>query len=223
VLDEGILFRTNEAAFVATKRNLLRECNLWCIVSLPAGTFVAAGGGVKANILFFKKGEPTEKIWYYDLSNIKVGKRAPLTQADFEDFFRLVSTRGDSEKSWTIDIAARQVEAEAKAAPLEEETETLSQQAAELRDRLAALKKVKKQDTEEYREIEKSAKELEKEARELKNQAQAIKDAVYDLKAVNPNAKLEEDDRTPEELLDFIEAKGREVAEILASLRTKGR
>jgi type I restriction enzyme M protein len=223
VLDEGFLWVTNEAAFVATKRNLLRECNLWCIVSLPAGTFVAAGGGVKANILFFKKGEPTEKIWYYDLSNIKVGKRAPLTQADFEDFFRLVSTRGDSEKSWTIDIAARQVEAEAKAAPLEEETETLSQQAAELRDRLAALKKVKKQDTEEYREIEKSAKELEKEARELKNQAQAIKNAVYDLKAVNPNAKLEEDDRTPEELLEFIEAKGREVAEILASLRTKGR
>jgi type I restriction enzyme M protein len=223
VLDEGILFRTNEAAFVATKRNLLRECNLWCIVSLPAGTFVAAGGGVKANILFFKKGAPTEKIWYYDLSDIKVGKRTPLTEADFEDFFRLVFTRGDSEKSWTIDIAARQAEAEAKAAPLEEEAETLNQQAAELRDRLAALKKVKQQDTEEYREIEKSAKELEKEARELKNQAQAIKDAVYDLKAVNPNAKLEEDDRTPEELLDFIEAKGREVAEILASLRTKGR
>ena len=41
----------------------------------------------------------------------------------------------------------------------------------------------------------------------------------YDLKAVNPNAKSNEDTRTPEELLDVIEAKGREVAEALAVLR----
>ena len=41
----------------------------------------------------------------------------------------------------------------------------------------------------------------------------------YDLKAVNPNAKREQDTRTPDELLDLIEAKGREVAEALATLR----
>ncbi|MBI3932276.1 MAG: hypothetical protein HY317_02575 [Acidobacteria bacterium] len=40
-----------------------------------------------------------------------------------------------------------------------------------------------------------------------------------DLKAVNPNAKNDQDMRTPEELLDVIEAKGREVAEALAKLR----
>jgi type I restriction enzyme M protein len=45
VLDEGVLFRTNETAFVQTKRKLLDECDLWCIVSLPAGTFVNAGAG----------------------------------------------------------------------------------------------------------------------------------------------------------------------------------
>jgi type I restriction enzyme M protein len=39
------------------------------------------------------------------------------------------------------------------------------------------------------------------------------------LKAVNPNAKSNEDTRTPEELLDFIEAKGKEVAEAIAALR----
>ena len=42
----------------------------------------------------------------------------------------------------------------------------------------------------------------------------------YDLKAVNPNAKSDEDTRTPEELLDFIEAKGKEAAEALRKLRT---
>ncbi len=52
VLDEGVLFRTNEGAFVQTKRKLLDDCNLWCILSLPPGTFINAGAGVKANLLF---------------------------------------------------------------------------------------------------------------------------------------------------------------------------
>ena len=41
VIDEGVLFRTNEDAFVKTKRKLLDECDLWCIVSLPGGVFSA--------------------------------------------------------------------------------------------------------------------------------------------------------------------------------------
>lgn len=42
----------------------------------------------------------------------------------------------------------------------------------------------------------------------------------FDLKAVNPHARTEEDTRTPEELLDLIEAKGRELAEALTALQT---
>jgi type I restriction enzyme M protein len=42
---------------------------------------------------------------------------------------------------------------------------------------------------------------------------------VYDLKAVNPNKKPDIDTRTPEELLDIIEAKGKEIVEALAVLR----
>ncbi len=41
----------------------------------------------------------------------------------------------------------------------------------------------------------------------------------YDMKAVNPNAKNDADTRTPERLLNLIEAKGREAAEALAVLR----
>jgi type I restriction enzyme M protein len=48
---------------------------------------------------------------------------------------------------------------------------------------------------------------------------EAIEAKNYDLKAVNPNAKRNADTRTPEELLDLIEAKGREVAEALAVLK----
>jgi type I restriction enzyme M protein len=106
VLDEGVLFRTNENAFVQTKRKLLDDCDLWCIVSLPAGAFVNAGAGVKTNLLFFSKGKPTERIWYYDLSDVKVGKKTPLTLDRFEAFFRLLPSREDSERSWTVDRAA---------------------------------------------------------------------------------------------------------------------
>jgi type I restriction enzyme M protein len=83
VLDEGLLFRTNESAFVETKRKLLDECELWCIVSLPGGVFSTAGAGVKTNLLFFTKGRKTERIWYYDLSQVKMGKKTPMTLAHF--------------------------------------------------------------------------------------------------------------------------------------------
>ena len=83
VLDEGLLFRTNESAFVDTKRKLTDECDLWAIVSLPGGVFSTAGAGVKTNLLFFTKGRPTQRIWYYDLSWVKVGKKTPLTLAHF--------------------------------------------------------------------------------------------------------------------------------------------
>lgn len=83
VLDEGLLFRTNESAFVETKRKLTDECGLWAIVSLPGGVFSTAGAGVKTNLLFFTKGKKTERIWYYDLSWVKVGKKTPLTLAHF--------------------------------------------------------------------------------------------------------------------------------------------
>ena len=85
----------------------LDDCDLWCILSLPPGTFVNAGAGVKANLLFFAKGQPTERIWYYDLSNIKVGKKAPLTLDKFEEFFRLLPKRADSEHSRTVSFQLR--------------------------------------------------------------------------------------------------------------------
>ena len=110
VIDEGVLFRTNETAFVQTKRKLLDDCDLWCIVSMPGGVFSQAGAGVKTNLLFFNKGRPTERIWYYDLSDLKVGKKTPFTLSRMGDFFDLIGDgraggtvgRPDSERSWTV-------------------------------------------------------------------------------------------------------------------------
>lgn len=83
VLDEGLLFRTNESSFVETKRKLIDECNVWAIISMPGGVFSTAGAGVKTNLVFFTKGKKTEKIWYYDLTQVKVGKKTPMTLAHF--------------------------------------------------------------------------------------------------------------------------------------------
>jgi type I restriction enzyme M protein len=221
VLDEGVLFRTNETAFVQTKRKLLDDCNLWCIVSLPGGVFTAAGAGVKTNLLFFVKGEQTEKIWYYDLSDIKTGKRTPFTLAHFEDFFRLLPKRADSERSWTVDMVERREKAKQEAAPLRAQAAARNAEAEPLCEQIKALKAAKKTDTPEFDALAEKVATLEREARELSGKAEDIENAAFDLKAVNPNRKTEDDTRTPAELLALIEAKGREVTAALASLRAQ--
>jgi N-6 DNA Methylase len=72
-----VLFRTNETAFVQTKRKLLEECSVDCIVSLPGGVFSSAGAGVKTNLVFFSKGEQTERVWYYVRSSVPPASLSP--------------------------------------------------------------------------------------------------------------------------------------------------
>ncbi len=219
VIDEGVLFRTNEDAFVKTKRKLTDECDLWCIVSLPGGVFSTAGAGVKTNLLFFAKGKPTERIWYYDLSDVKVGKKTPLTLKHFEDFAAKLATREDSERSWTVDLSARRAKASIDAQLFRATARSKSQELERIKDRLGDLKKAKLRDEVAIGAADTSVAVLLREAREATNKADGIENAVYDLKAVNPHRKIDVDQRTPSELLDLIEAKGRDVASALAELR----
>ncbi|MGI9337488.1 MAG: N-6 DNA methylase [Gammaproteobacteria bacterium] len=127
VMDEGFMFQTNQDAIVRTKRRLLEKCDLYCVVSLPGGVFSQAGAGVKTNLLFFTKGKPTEKIWYYDLSDVKVTKRQPLTLHHFKEFFELLPNRADSANSWTItadDIVKNNYDLKAKNPNKKTETDT---------------------------------------------------------------------------------------------------
>jgi type I restriction enzyme M protein len=218
VLDEGVLFRTTEDAFIRTKRKLLEECDLWCIVSLPGGAFSGAGAGVKTNLLFFTKGRPTKKIWYYDLSDLKVGKRTPFTLDRFEDLFKLLPKRGDSERSWTVDFLARRKQAANDAAPFKAEAENHRHRIEELRE----LRKDEKRAGSKAAKIDKIDEEINEATsaqREALKRAQAIDDTIYDLKAVNPNAVSNADLRTPAQLIEVIEDEGRNVADALARLR----
>jgi type I restriction enzyme M protein len=218
VLPEGILFQTNQDAFVKTKRRLLDTCDLWCVLSLPGGVFTATGAGVKTNVLFFTKGRPTEKIWYFDLSAVKVAKKTPFTRQQLAEFFTLLPTRGDSDRSWTIDIAARRRKAKNEADALRA---TASEPKSRLKKHQEALDNLKKAKAKP--EEQESTKQLitvcEREIRDIDSKAQSIEDAAFDLKAVNPNAKTDEDTRTPAELIDLIETKGREVQALLTKLK----
>ena len=87
----------------ALRKMLLEECNLHTILDLPSGVFT--GAGVKTVVLFFTKGEPTRKIWYYQLNpGRNLGKTNALNEADMEEFLRLQQTKEDSENSWSIDV-----------------------------------------------------------------------------------------------------------------------
>ncbi|TSA19401.1 restriction endonuclease subunit M, partial [bacterium] len=219
VLDEGLLFRTNEDAFTKTKRKLLDDCSVSCILSLPAGVFTAAGAGVKTNLIFFTKGGPTRKIWYYDMSDVKVRKKLPLTLKHFDEFFRLLPDRIDSEKSWIIDIEERRRKATEEARPYKEEANSKLRDADALKLNLKELKQADPKDDARIAETEENLKHIQKAAREAAAKAKEIEDAAFDLKAVNPNRKSVVDTRTPSQLLDIIERKGREVDEALRLLR----
>ncbi|MFO0911494.1 MAG: class I SAM-dependent DNA methyltransferase [Pirellulales bacterium] len=68
---------------------LMQDCNLHTVLRLPRGTFTPYSQGVKANVIFFQKGVPTERVWIYDgRSNVPgiTKKDRPLSAAHFTEF-----------------------------------------------------------------------------------------------------------------------------------------
>lgn len=86
------------------RKKLLEECDLHTVLDCPGGTFL--GAGVKTVVLFFQKGKPTKKIWYYQLGpGRSLGKTNPLNDDDLAEFLALQKKRTDSLKSWTVDVS----------------------------------------------------------------------------------------------------------------------
>ena len=103
VIKNTFLSNTDNAA-VSLRKLLLESCNLHTILDCPGGTFL--GAGVKTVVLFFEKGSPTKKVWYYQLQpGRSLGKTNPLNDADLKQFLELQKSKADSEKSWTVDVS----------------------------------------------------------------------------------------------------------------------
>ncbi len=104
VIKNTFLSNTDNAT-VSLRKLLLESCNLHTILDLPGGTFT--GAGVKTVVLFFEKGSPTQKVWYYQLNlDRNLGKTNALNEKDLADFVELQKTKADSPNSWSIDVTS---------------------------------------------------------------------------------------------------------------------
>lgn len=68
---------------------LTEDCDLHTVLRLPRGTFTPYSPGVKANVVLFTKGYPTETTWIYDARTNVPGitkKDRPLTLEHFVEF-----------------------------------------------------------------------------------------------------------------------------------------
>lgn len=103
VIKNTFLSNADNAA-VALRKELLENHNLHTVLDCPAKTFL--GAGVKTVVLFFTKGEPTQKVWFYQLEpGRSLGKTNPLNDKDLEEFVALQKGFEESEKSWSLNVA----------------------------------------------------------------------------------------------------------------------
>jgi len=102
VIKNTFLSNTDNAS-VNLRKLLLESCTLYAVLDLPGGTFT--GAGVKTVVLFFEKGSPTKKVWFYQLNlNRNLGKTNPLNENDLAEFVELQKTKAESVNSWLVDI-----------------------------------------------------------------------------------------------------------------------
>ncbi len=111
VIKNTFLSNTDNAS-VSLRKLLLENCDLHTVLDLPGGSF--QGAGVKTVVLFFEKGAPTKKVWFYQLNLPRnLGKGNPLSESDLAEFVELQKlalsgvegTKSDSENSWSIDVS----------------------------------------------------------------------------------------------------------------------
>ena len=102
IVIKNTFLSNSDNASVSLRKLLLESCNLHTILDCPGGTF--QGAGVKTVVLFFEKGAPTRKTWYYQLDpGRNLGKTNPLNDEDLAEFVKLQKTFADSPKSWSVD------------------------------------------------------------------------------------------------------------------------
>ena len=103
IVIKNTFLSNSDGAARALRQELLESCNLHTVLDCPGGTF--QGAGVKTVVLFFKKGSPTRKVWYYQLDpGRNMGKTNALNDDDLKEFVALQVRFADSDKSWSVDV-----------------------------------------------------------------------------------------------------------------------
>ncbi|WP_426039898.1 HsdM family class I SAM-dependent methyltransferase [Brevundimonas sp. DC300-4] len=100
VIKNTFLSNTDQAA-TALRKELLETCDLHTVLDMPGGTF--QGAGVKTVVLFFEKGRPTQRTWFYQLDpGRNLGKTNPLNDTDMAEFLAMQAEVGAGPKSWVV-------------------------------------------------------------------------------------------------------------------------
>jgi type I restriction enzyme M protein len=138
IVIKNTFLSNNDGATTALRKELLETCNLHTVLDCPQGTF--QGAGVKTVVLFFTKGEPTGKVWFYQLDpGRSLGKTTALTDEDFKDFITQQATFADSPKSWSVDVTTLNDAYELGTRNPTKPAEDAPRTPAEILDEIAAL------------------------------------------------------------------------------------
>lgn len=168
---------------------------------------------------------PLAVLWSSKILQVRVGDWPQQPENEgrpFPTFARLLACRGnpegESDFSWTVDFAARRARARADMAPHLAEVERLKAQAVVLKEQLADLKKAQAAEKEPAAARE-QLQALDKAAWDAQATADAIDAAIFDLKVVNPKAKVERVTRSSVQIIESIADYGQQVDVALARLK----
>jgi len=105
ILPDGFLFGNGVRTRI--KEDLLAKCNLHTLVRLPKGVF-SPYTSIKTNLLFFKKGQPTKEIWYfehpYPEGQKSYSKSNPITLKEFDAEKSWWNKRVETDYAWKVSI-----------------------------------------------------------------------------------------------------------------------
>ncbi len=105
VLPDGTLF--GEGVKTRIKEKLLTDCNLHTIVRLPNGVF-SPYTGIKTNLLFFTKGEPTKDVWFYEhpypAGAKSYNKTKPIRIEEFDTEKKWWKKRKENSQAWKVSV-----------------------------------------------------------------------------------------------------------------------
>lgn len=236
VLPDGTLF--GEGVKSRIKEKFLTECNLHTVVRLPNGVFNPYTG-IKTNLLFFTKGEPTREIWFYEhpypAGYKSYNKTKPIRIEEFAAEKEWWPNRVESELAWKVDFEAKKNAARDAATPrwqaaeeAENQASVLAQQIKSINERIQDLRKsdsVKRDgkisQLETERETLQAAEAAQREiARQEKNAGDGIWYAIFNLDIKNPNT-VADDHGDPATLLAEYHKLLAELSETRNSLKAE--
>lgn len=218
VVPHGTLFADGIAARV--KKQMLDDFNLHTVVRLGEGIF-APYTDIPCNLLFFQHGEPTKKIWYYELlppgDKKKYSKTRPIQNEEFAELKEWWKKRQENDVAWLIDFETVVKNKELEAKPLKLTAKKLREETEKLKKQAKELKANGKEDSTLARIIS----DKDKEEKKLLSQAENIILSAYNLDIKNPNRKGEFEYREPAELISSILEKEKQILYLLKDIENK--